>query len=105
MFRLPFGRRLEALTPSTRAALWMLFGGFCAVMMNVLIRVAAQRMHPFEVTFFRCLFSLAFMLPFIVKAGGALLHNSKIFFFTLRSAVGLVSMLTWFYGITLVPMA
>ena len=107
--RLPFERRIEAylarLAPTTRAALWMLLGGFCAVMMNVLIRVAAARMHPFEVTFFRCLFSLGFMAPFIIRAGPELLQNQKIGFFTLRAAVGLVSMLTWFYGITLVPLA
>ncbi|HEX3860919.1 MAG TPA: DMT family transporter [Stellaceae bacterium] len=103
--RLPFDRHLARLSPATQAALWMLVGGFCSVMMNVLIRIAAERMHPFEVTFFRCLFSLGFMLPFILKAGSALLHNSKILFFTLRAAVGLASMLTWFYGITLVPLA
>src|SRR5438270_11570776 len=91
--------------PTTRAALWMLLSGLCAVMMNVLIRLAAQRMHPFEVTFFRCLFGLLVMAPFIIRAGPALLHNQKIGFFTLRAAVGLVSMLTWFYGITLVPLA
>jgi len=105
VIRLPFAGYFARLAPSTRAALWMLVGGVCAVMMNVLIRVAADRMHPFEVTFFRCLFSLGFMAPFIVRAGPALLHNQKIGFFTLRAAVGLVSMLTWFYGITLVPLA
>ena len=109
VIRLPFERRIEAylahLAPTTRAALWMLVGGVCSVMMNVLIRVAADRMHPFEVTFFRCLFSLGFMAPFIFRAGPALLHSGKIGFFTLRAAVGLVSMLTWFYGITLVPLA
>jgi drug/metabolite transporter (DMT)-like permease len=83
----------------------MLLSGFCAVMMNVLIRLAAQRMHPFEVTFFRCLFGLMVMAPFIIRAGPALFHNSRAVFFTLRAAVGLVSMLTWFYGITLVPLA
>src|SRR5207248_887613 len=83
----------------------MLLGGFCAVMMNVLIRLAAERMHPFEVTFFRCLFGLAVMLPFILRAGPSLFHNSRAVFFTLRAAVGLISMLTWFYGITLVPLA
>src|SRR5580700_397186 len=83
----------------------MLVGGFCAVMMNVLIRVAAQRMHPFEVTFFRCLFSLFVMLPFIIRAGPSLLVTPKIGFYTLRAVVGLVSMLSWFYGITFVPLA
>ena len=69
---LPFGRFWSRLAPTSRAALWMLFGGFCAVMMNVLVRLAAQRMHPFEVTFFRCLFSLFLMLPFIIQAGPSL---------------------------------
>src|ERR1044071_2855277 len=108
-FRLPFETLIETylarLGPTPPAGVWVAFCGFFAGMMNVLIRLAAERMHPFEVTFFRCLFSLGFMMPFIVRAGPALLHNQKIGFFTLRAAVGLVSMLTWFYGITLVPLA
>jgi S-adenosylmethionine uptake transporter len=103
--RLPFAGFFAALAPTTRAALWMLVGGFCAVMMNVLIRLAAQRIHPFEVTFFLCLFSLAVMLPFIVRAGPSLVLSPKAGFYTLRAAVGLISMLTWFYGITFVPLA
>jgi drug/metabolite transporter (DMT)-like permease len=103
--RLPFAGFFAGLAAPTRAALWMLLGGFCAIMMNVLIRLAAYRIHPFEVTFFRCLFSLVVMLPFIVRAGPALLATPKIGFYTLRAVVGLVSMLTWFYGITVVPLA
>src|SRR5436305_7804280 len=103
--RLPDFKPRWQPAPITRAALWMLLSGLCAVMMNVLIRLAAQRMHPFEVTFFRCLFGLLVMAPFIIRAGPALFHNSRAMFFTLRAAVGLVSMLTWFYGITLVPLA
>src|SRR5438105_24767 len=83
----------------------MLIGGFCAVMMNVLIRFAAYRLHPFEVTFFRCLFSLFVMLPFIIRAGPSLLATPKVGFYTLRAVVGLISMLSWFYGITIVPLA
>src|ERR1700692_1299524 len=100
-----FARFWSRLAPATQAALWMLFGGFCAVMMNVLIRLAAERMHPFEVTFFRCLFSLFVMLPFIIRAGPAGLVNRKVGFYTLRAVVGLISMLSWFYGITFVPLA
>jgi len=83
----------------------MLIGGFCAVMMNVLIRFAAYRLHPFEVTFFRCLFSLFVMLPFIIRSGPGLLATPKVGFYTLRAVVGLISMLSWFYGITIVPLA
>jgi drug/metabolite transporter (DMT)-like permease len=74
-------------------------------MMNVLIRVAARDMHPFEVAFFRCLFGLAFMLPWIVKGGASLRHSPKIGYYLLRAAIGAVSMVTWFYAITIVPLA
>ena len=93
------------LAPITRAALWIVLSGICAVMMNVLIRIAAQAMHPFEVAFFRCLFGLFFILPWIVKGGPLLLRSRNRGFFLLRAGVGLVSMATWFYGITMVPLA
>src|SRR5262245_14850740 len=93
------------LSPITRAALWILLSGICSVMMNVLIRIAAQDMHPFEVAFFRCLFGLVFVLPLILKSGAAPLRPRRMGFYSLRAAIGLVSMATWFYGITVVPLA
>jgi len=106
---MPISRRFTwsapRLAPITRAALWILLSGICAVMMNVLIRIAAQAMHPFEVAFFRCLFGLVFILPWIVRSGPLLLRSRNRGFFLLRAGVGLVSMATWFYGITVVPLA
>jgi len=95
------------LSPITGAALWILLSGICAVMMNVLIRIAAQDLHPFEVAFFRCLFGLIFVLPWIVKGGAvaAQLRPRRMGFYLLRAAIGLISMATWFYGITVVPLA
>jgi drug/metabolite transporter (DMT)-like permease len=107
--KMPIRRRLTwsapRLAPITRAALWILLSGICAVMMNVLIRIAAQAMHPFEVAFFRCLFGLVFILPWIVRSGPLLLRSRNRGFFLLRAGIGLVSMATWFYGITVVPLA
>jgi drug/metabolite transporter (DMT)-like permease len=74
-------------------------------MMNVLIRVAAQSMHPFEVAFFRCLFGLVLVIPWIVRSGPALSRSRNSGFYLLRAGVGIVSMVTWFYGITVVPLA
>src|SRR5262245_48384637 len=104
----PLGLTLPRLAPVTRAALWILLNGVCAVMMNVLIRVAAQGMqgmHPFEVAFFRCLFGLVLIFPWIVKSAPFLFRGRNRGFFALRAAVGLISMVTWFYGITVVPLA
>ena len=75
--RMPFTLTAPTLSPITRAALWILLSGICSVMMNVLIRVAAQEMHPFEVAFFRCLFGLVFVLPWIVRGGAAQLRPRR----------------------------
>ena len=101
----PFTVSVPRLAPITRAALWILLSGVCAVMMNVLIRIAAQTMHPFEVAFFRCLFGLVVLIPWIIRGGAAQLRSRNSGFFLLRAGVGLVSMATWFYGITIVPLA
>ncbi len=93
------------LAPTTRAALWVAFGGVCATTMNIFIRKAAAELHPFEVTFFRCLFGLIVLLPWLLRVGIGTLRTKKAWFYTLRAAVGLISMLSWFYGITLVPLA
>jgi drug/metabolite transporter (DMT)-like permease len=98
-------RPLPALAPTTRAALWVVAGGFCATAMNVVIRHAASELHPFEITFFRCFFGLLVLVPWLMRVGLGALRTRKIGFFTLRGLVSLVSMLTWFYGITLVPLA
>jgi drug/metabolite transporter (DMT)-like permease len=101
----PFTPIALPLAPVTRAALWILLSGICSVMMNVLIRVAAEGMHPFEVAFFRCLFGLIVLLPWIGRSGVSSLRSRNSGFFVLRAAIGLVSMATWFYGITVVPLA
>ena len=94
-----------SLAPTTRAALWVVAGGFCATAMNVVIRHVASELHPLEVTFFRCFFGLLVLVPWLMRVGFGALRTRKMGFFTLRALVSLVSMLTWFYGITLVPLA
>jgi len=96
---------LPSLAPTTRAALWVMAGGVCSTLMNVLIREAARELHPFEVTFFRCLFGLLVLVPWLMRVGLSSLRTTKVWFYTLRAGVSLVSMLSWFYGITLVPLA
>jgi drug/metabolite transporter (DMT)-like permease len=98
-------RRFGALPPITRAACWVVLSGFCATFMNVIVREAATELHPFEITFFRCLFGFVVLVPWIVRAGAGALKTRKKVFYTLRGFVSLVSMLSWFYGIILVPLA
>jgi drug/metabolite transporter (DMT)-like permease len=96
---------LAALPPIIQAMIWMILGGITGGIMNVVIREASAELHPLEVVFFRNLFSLIFMVPFIARLGLGSLRTAKIGFFTLRAGVAFISMVTWFIGITLVPLA
>ena len=71
----PFTLTAPQLAQTTGAALWILLDGICSVVMNVLIRVAAQAMHPFEIAFFRCFFGLVIVIPWIIKGGPGLLRS------------------------------
>lgn len=101
----PISRRFADLPPITRAAFWVILAGFSSTLMNVAAREAAHDLHPFEVSFFRCVFGFVVLVPWIVKVGPSALRTRKIGFYTLRAAVALISMLTWFYGIVLVPLS
>jgi drug/metabolite transporter (DMT)-like permease len=100
-FRLTF----ETLSPITRAMLWSIAGAVTGGVMNVLIRDAADDIHPLEIVFFRNLFALMFMIPFIARIGLGGLRTSKVGFYILRAVVAFISMVTWFIGITIVPLA
>jgi drug/metabolite transporter (DMT)-like permease len=96
-----FGR----LPAILQALLWMLLAGASGGLMNVVIRAAAAEIHPLETVFFRNLFALVFMLPWIARNGGRSLRTTKIGFYTLRALVAFVSMVTWFIGIAYVPLS
>jgi drug/metabolite transporter (DMT)-like permease len=94
------------LPPVFQAGIWMVFGGVTGGLMNVIIRFASEDVHPFEVVFFRNLFSLLFMIPWLLRTAATTgLHTGKLGFYILRAGVAFVSMLTWFYGINYVPLA
>jgi drug/metabolite transporter (DMT)-like permease len=95
----------ETLPPPLKAALWMVGACFFFAALNVVIRHAAQIIHPFEVAFFRNLFGLAFMLPWLVKAGFDGLRTGKLKLYGWRAALGLVSMLCWFQSLGMIPVA
>ncbi|MEX2297827.1 MAG: DMT family transporter [Dongiaceae bacterium] len=97
------GRRLADLPQPLVAALWMVGACFFFAALNVVIRHAAQIVHPFEVAFFRNFFGLAFMLPWLVRAGFSGLRTGKLKLYGWRAALGLVSMLCWFQSLGMIP--
>ena len=104
--RVALGRRAIRRLPAIVHAIgWMVLAGATGGLMNVVIRIADAELHPLQVVFFRNLFALVFMTPWILRRGVSVLKTEKIWFYTLRAVVAFVSMVTWFIGISLVPLS
>lgn len=73
--------------------------------MHATVRHVSDGMHPFEITFFRNLFGLAAVLPLAMRAGMASIRSRQPALQLARSGFGLAAMLTWFYGLSVVPIA
>lgn len=96
--------RFPDVPASVRAALWMVFATAVFSVLNVIIRYASSELHPFEVTFFRNFFSLVFMLPWLMSAGFGGLRTNRWGLYSTRALTGLISMLTWFYALSIMPL-
>lgn len=88
-----------------RGAVFMMVSAVNFAMMAGTIRHLADRLHPFEVAFFRNLFSLIFMAPWVLRMGVAGLRTSSIRKYALRGLTAIVAMLCWFYGLAMMPIA
>lgn len=70
-----------------------------------LIRTATEQVHPFEVAFFRNLFALAFLAPWLLRTRFHGLTTGRLKLHGVRAIVGLVAMLTWFSALASLPLA
>lgn len=73
-------------------------------LMNVGIRWVSQQLHAFEIAFFRNLFGLLFMLPWLFVYGFSQLKTQRLRLFWIRAILGLVSMLGFFWAMTVMPL-
>ena len=97
--------RFGGLSAPIQGALLMTAAALCFSVMNIAIRLAAVELDPLQVAFFRNLFALMLMLPWLLKVGAAGLKTSRLKIHLWRSVLGLTAMLCWFYAIALLPLA
>lgn len=88
-----------------RAALWMILSSAAFAGLIATIRQASQELHFFEIAFFRCLFGFLFMMPWLARAGIDALRTERLPLYLLRAVIGLCFMTTWFWSISITPMA
>lgn len=88
-----------------RGALFMCGAAVAFSVMAGLIRLAAADLHPFQVVFFRNLFGLLIMLPWLMRAGLRVLATEHMGLYIWRTVFGIFAMLAWFWALTAMPLA
>ena len=85
-------------------SLWMIAASFFFACMGVCVKLAADSFSAAEVVFYRSILSLLMMFA-LVRVRGVSIATPHWRFQLWRSASGFVSLLLYFYAITMLPLA
>ncbi len=96
---------LAGLPAPLRAALWMVAASTAFAAMIILIRHLSATFDSLQVVFFRNVFGLVAMLPWLAGHGLGALRTQRIGLHALRATIGIVSMICWFTALALMPLA
>jgi drug/metabolite transporter (DMT)-like permease len=73
--------------------------------MHALVRFVSGELHPFEIAFFRSLFGLLTLLPLVFRHGPGAWVSAQPRLQLLRGVISGTSLMCWFYGLSVVPLA
>jgi len=88
-----------------RAAFWIVCGGGSFVFMMAIARHLADDLHMLLIVFWRAVFGVAFMMPWLARCGLGVLRTDKIGFHGVRTLSNYGGLLFTFYAATMLPFA
>ncbi len=94
-----------SLSPVARACALMVLGTMMFAAMHTAIRYTTQHVPAAEVAFFRNLFGLVVIGPLLVRHGLGVFYTRRLRLHLLRSLLNVFSMLAFFTGLSLTPIA
>ncbi|MBF0394040.1 MAG: DMT family transporter [Alphaproteobacteria bacterium] len=92
-------------SPNVRGALWMLAAAATFSGMQALVKALGSDLHFLEIVFFRSLFGLLPMVPFMLRERRAAFVMRRPGMHLLRGMLGVAAMVTTFYALTHLPLA
>jgi drug/metabolite transporter (DMT)-like permease len=97
--------RFDALPGAVRGAAWMTFSSVLFSINAAAVRHLAGEVHPFELSFFRALFGVPLMLPWLLGVGLVALKTQHFGIYVVRGSLSAVSTVSWFMALALIPVA
>lgn len=73
--------------------------------LGIAIKMSAREIPSLEIVFFRNVFNLMFMLPWLWKIGFSGMRTNYFGIHATRAGLALISMFLWFTGVSLMPLA
>lgn len=96
------GRRLSG---NARGALWILLAALAFSGMSALIKLLGSDIHSVEIAFFRSLFGLLLLSPFMAGRNFGALSTKRVSLHMMRVAFGIVTMVATFHALTHMELA
>lgn len=96
---------LGRLTGPAAGAVLMVIACLFFAGMGGIVRHVSNELHAFEIAFFRNVFGLLVMVPWMMRVGFKGLKTKRIHLYTLRGVTGIAAMLAFFWAITKMPLA
>jgi drug/metabolite transporter (DMT)-like permease len=90
---------------AVQAAFWMLLIGAFTTFTLVFAREVSDEIHVFEIVFFRSVFGLLFMVPWLARRGMQGIRINRPGLVALRSTLAFFGGACLFYAVTLMPLA
>lgn len=88
-----------------RAGLWIALAGTCFTFMLAIARHLSADLPIFVIVFFRSVFGLAFLSPFIMRHGIGALRTTKPGLYLVRGTAAFIGLTCYFYAVSLIPLA
>ena len=95
----------QTLPPNLRGALWVLLAAVFFSSMGALIKALGDRLDSFQIAFFRSLFGLFAILPFVIRGRWHAFYTRRMGMHFGRAALGVVAMFCGFYALTHMALA
>ncbi len=95
----------QGLSPTARALLWAVASGALFCVLNALMRLLAQQLHPMQIQFLRYLFGFIVLLPLVLRTGTAAFKPNNLAGQFWRGGVHSLGLVLWFLALTHIPLA
>lgn len=99
-------RPLLEAPAALQAAIFMIIGcAFLAVLGGLIRSLSDSGLHVFEIVFLRNMAGLLVLAPWFLKNGVSGLKTQRPRLFFIRGFFGFISMVSWFYAASVIPLA